>query len=188
MKKLLLLALALTAIAALGGTAAAEAAPLPKVTICHIPPGNPANAHTITISENAWPAHLNNHGDLLGSCDANCDILCDDGNACTNDVDMSAESCACLPAPAPADCSDGSVCTTDSCDVTSGMCVNEPIPNCGSNVCDPSDPAGYALCCDLDPTSAECDDCASFPEFSSEREACCFLPQNADDPACLPSS
>lgn len=37
------------------------------VTICHIPPGNPANAHTITISVNALPAHLA-HGDYVGSC------------------------------------------------------------------------------------------------------------------------
>jgi Tol biopolymer transport system component len=25
-----------------------------KITICHVPPGNPANAHTITISRSAW--------------------------------------------------------------------------------------------------------------------------------------
>ncbi|MFH0895624.1 MAG: hypothetical protein V2A54_14405, partial [Bacteroidota bacterium] len=37
------------------------------VTICHIPPGNPSNAHTITISINALPAHLA-HGDNIGSC------------------------------------------------------------------------------------------------------------------------
>lgn len=37
------------------------------VTICHIPPGNPANAHTITVSVNALPAHLA-HGDYVGSC------------------------------------------------------------------------------------------------------------------------
>jgi hypothetical protein len=43
------------------------AAPLPKVDICHVPPGNPANAHTITVSENAVPAHLA-HGDYLGAC------------------------------------------------------------------------------------------------------------------------
>ena len=36
----------------------------PKVTICHIPPGNPGNAHTITVSVNAMPAHLA-HGDVL---------------------------------------------------------------------------------------------------------------------------
>ena len=38
-----------------------------KVTICHIPPGNPDNAHTISVSENAVPAHLA-HGDTLGEC------------------------------------------------------------------------------------------------------------------------
>jgi len=38
-----------------------------KVTICHIPPGNPANAHSITVSINAVPAHLA-HGDAIGQC------------------------------------------------------------------------------------------------------------------------
>lgn len=40
-----------------------------KVTICHIPPGNPDNAHPITISVNALDAHLA-HGDTIGDCDA----------------------------------------------------------------------------------------------------------------------
>ena len=35
--------------------------------ICHIPPGNPANAHEITIGEPAIKAHLA-HGDTLGDC------------------------------------------------------------------------------------------------------------------------
>ena len=39
-----------------------------KVDICHIPPGNPANAHTINVSVNAVKAHLA-HGDSLGACD-----------------------------------------------------------------------------------------------------------------------
>lgn len=38
-----------------------------KVDVCHIPPGNPDNAHTITISENALSAHLD-HGDHVGAC------------------------------------------------------------------------------------------------------------------------
>ena len=38
-----------------------------KVTICHIPPGNPDNAHTITVSWSAVVAHLS-HGDALGQC------------------------------------------------------------------------------------------------------------------------
>jgi hypothetical protein len=40
-----------------------------KITICHIPPGDPGNAHTITISVNALPAHLA-HGDTIGPCAA----------------------------------------------------------------------------------------------------------------------
>ena len=40
-----------------------------KVVICHIPPGNPDNAHTITISENALSAHLA-HGDHVGACES----------------------------------------------------------------------------------------------------------------------
>jgi hypothetical protein len=38
-----------------------------KVTICHIPPGNPGNAHTITVGASAVDAHLA-HGDHLGPC------------------------------------------------------------------------------------------------------------------------
>ena len=38
-----------------------------KLTICHFPPGNPANAHTLRIGSSAWPAH-EAHGDLQGSC------------------------------------------------------------------------------------------------------------------------
>jgi hypothetical protein len=37
-----------------------------KATVCHIPPRNPANAHTIVVGEAAVPAHLA-HGDL-GEC------------------------------------------------------------------------------------------------------------------------
>ncbi len=38
-----------------------------KVTICHIPPGNPANLHTIEVGESAVGAHLA-HGDYEGAC------------------------------------------------------------------------------------------------------------------------
>jgi len=39
-----------------------------KVTICHFPPGNPANQHMITVGESAVPAHLS-HGDFVGTCE-----------------------------------------------------------------------------------------------------------------------
>jgi len=38
-----------------------------KVSICHRPPGNPNNAHTITVDESAVKAHMG-HGDKLGEC------------------------------------------------------------------------------------------------------------------------
>lgn len=50
-----------------------------KVTICHIPPGNPNNQHTISVSQNALPAH-EAHGDVLGACvagDPDTAIVCE---------------------------------------------------------------------------------------------------------------
>lgn len=47
-----------------------------KVYLCHVPPGNPENPQTLSISVNAVPAHLGNHeGDQLGACDQSCDNL-----------------------------------------------------------------------------------------------------------------
>ncbi|MBL8046350.1 MAG: FecR domain-containing protein [Anaerolineales bacterium] len=58
-----------------GGTPTPTLTPTPdltpvpgeKVTICHIPPGNPTRARTITVDAAAVPAHLG-HGDTLGPC------------------------------------------------------------------------------------------------------------------------
>jgi hypothetical protein len=41
-----------------------------KVLICHVPPGNPANAHTICVGRPATNAHQTHHGDLLGACES----------------------------------------------------------------------------------------------------------------------
>jgi len=38
-----------------------------KTTICHVPPGNPSNSHTIRVANSAVAAHLA-HGDYLGEC------------------------------------------------------------------------------------------------------------------------
>lgn len=50
-----------------GGGGQAQSGGDGKVTICHIPPGNPANAHTITVGASAVKAHLA-HGDYVGPC------------------------------------------------------------------------------------------------------------------------
>ncbi len=40
-----------------------------KTAVCHAPPGNPANAHTLQLPEAAIAAHLR-HGDVAGECAA----------------------------------------------------------------------------------------------------------------------
>lgn len=64
-----------------------------KVQVCHIPPGNPDNFHTLTVSQNAVQAHLG-HGDLVGACASNCEALCSEDNSCTTGEC----SCACVGA------------------------------------------------------------------------------------------
>jgi hypothetical protein len=44
-----------------------EGLPQAKAVICHYPPGNPGNRHTIEVGQPAVPAHLA-HGDTLGPC------------------------------------------------------------------------------------------------------------------------
>ena len=66
MKKKLALAVLFAVLATLAAVASFADSP-GKVDICHIPPGNPDNAHTINVSVNAIPAHLA-HGDYLGDC------------------------------------------------------------------------------------------------------------------------
>ncbi len=39
-----------------------------KVTICHVPPGNPANAHTIVVGASGWNGHSKHKGDYMGPC------------------------------------------------------------------------------------------------------------------------
>src|SRR5688572_29344529 len=52
---LIVLMLSFSPQATLTNTLAAGKTPTPKkITICHVPPGNPANAHTITIASSAW--------------------------------------------------------------------------------------------------------------------------------------
>jgi len=45
-----------------------------KITICHVPPGNPANAQTISVDRNAWEnghdPHNKHNMDYVGPCQA----------------------------------------------------------------------------------------------------------------------
>lgn len=102
-----------------------------KVQVCHVPPGNPSNFHTITISDNALPAHLG-HGDLAGPCSASCSQLCNDGNACTVDACDANEHCQ--NTHPPVNCDDSNLCTTDTCNPATG-CASAPKTCVDSNLC-----------------------------------------------------
>lgn len=65
------LIMSLAALLALTETAGAKSSDASnsskKILICHCPPGNPDNCHTISVSPSALEAHLA-HGDTLGAC------------------------------------------------------------------------------------------------------------------------
>ena len=52
----------------LTGIAAASVGEDHKVTICHVPPGNPDNAQTIEVDEASGSGHRNHPGDYEGPC------------------------------------------------------------------------------------------------------------------------
>ena len=155
---LILCLMALCASAAVAGNA--------KVQVCHLPPGNPANFHTIKINENALPAHLG-HGDLPGVCFEHCDVLCDDGDACTVDA-CDAETEICLIDHPPVNCDDGDLCTSDSCDPADG-CQYAPIS------CDDGDACTVDAC---NPYDGQCTgtpiDCGPLGACLSETGQCDF--------------
>ena len=132
-----------------------SAAPAAKLQICHVPPGNSDNFHTITISQNTRSAHLA-HGDPDGPCDEHCQTLCDDGNACTKaECDPSG---GCAPAD-PVNCDDRNLCTTDTCDPDSG-CGNAPV------VCDAPDLCTVGMC------ASDTGECVNSPVACAEGHAC----------------
>ncbi|NOQ44485.1 MAG: hypothetical protein GQ471_02335 [Nitrosopumilus sp.] len=53
-------------------------------TICHIPPGNPGNNHTITIGNSAVSAHIG-HGDEPVSCEL---VNWEEGGSSTNEQEL----------------------------------------------------------------------------------------------------
>jgi len=128
-----------------------------KVLVCHIPPGNPDNFHTIKIGEKALDAHLA-HGDLAGACNEACAELCNDGDACTiDDIGDCDHGC---PVANPVVCDDGLKCTIDSCDSLEG-CMYDPVvcddgDACTIDACDPVD----GLCTDTPVSCTEGDVCS----------------------------
>ena len=116
----------------------AEGAPEPKVTICHFPPGNPANVHQITVGASAVPAHVTNHGDAV--CAAGASDCCFESGAspsvCTSVVSDVNNCGSCGHA-----CIRGQLCSSGSCVCPTGTalcgsaCVNESTDNNNCGAC-----------------------------------------------------
>lgn len=170
----------------------ANAAPAPKVEVCHIPPGNPSNAHTIKVSANAVKAHLK-HGDYLGPCGLSCEDRCDDGNACTQDYCDENDVCW---HDVAVQCNDGNDCTLDSCDPDTGCvypsvqagesCTEEAVPPCfpGGGVCDGAghcDLTRAENCCEVD---TECNDSDLCTQDACTNNVCEFTALDCPDTAC----
>jgi len=106
------------------GLSTSAAAQANQVEVCHLPPGNQANFHTITVSENARLAHLA-HGDKDGDCNLIPELICDDSDKCTIDAFFEGtELCIPIADRDPTDCDDSDPNTADSCDPVQG-CINE---------------------------------------------------------------
>ena len=140
-----------------------------KVELCHVPPGNPAGAHTIRVSVKAAKRYLrHNPGDSLGKCPSGCASGddCNDNNPCTVDVcDPATGAC---DNSGQVDCDDGNDCTQNGCDPTVGCvaslilvdspCDDEDICTVGE-LCDAHGACGGGApvpnCCS---SAADCDD------------------------------
>ena len=100
-----------------------------KFKICHNIHTHLSNWHTITVNENAVQAHLE-HGDLYGSCNEHCDILCPPSDLCKS---SRCDNDSCL-SEVTVNCDDGLTCTTDDCDPFEG-CVYNSLNCDDSNLC-----------------------------------------------------
>lgn len=121
-----------------------------KVEVCHFPPGNPANFHTIVVGVNAAVKHVQKHGDVLGPC-CGIDNPCDDGDACTADFCLDGRC-----GSEPVGCSDGVACTDDFCDSVTGCVFIPNDANCArGEICDANDGCGFDSEC---VTNEDCED------------------------------
>ncbi len=171
------------------GPLPADARQSDKVEVCHRPPDDPSNYHTISVSANAVAAHLA-HGDLLGPCETQCPALCDDGNACTIDSgvwDAGARRCACLQTPvvcgASDQCHDAGV-----CDPGTGLCSNPPKPDgaaCSDgNVCTRTDTCQAGTCVGASPVVCTASDQCHDAGACDPATGVCSNPAKPDGAAC----
>lgn len=104
-----------------------------KVTICHVPPGNPAGAHTIVVGAPAVAAHLA-HGDSLGECAPACGengAACSSAGDCCSGFCGAGGACATPCADNGGACGSGAECCSGFCD-EDGACATPCTPDDGT--------------------------------------------------------
>jgi hypothetical protein len=130
----------------LGSAAMAGA---PKVNVCHIPPGNPGNPHSISVAASAVPAHLA-HGDhLVGAevCDGvdnDCDGTIDEGGVCTP-IPCNGQICGTYTIG----CGGQSDCICATTPEETGVCVSAIVFCTGAVVCDSSADCAVGEACQV---------------------------------------
>jgi len=156
----------------------AAAAPAPKATICHFPPGNPANVQVLTVGAAALPAHVTQHHDAVCAAgDGNCCFGGPSPSLCTN-FQTDVKNCgACgVTCPAGSTCSGGtcvSICAPGTIDC-GGTCVdpNTDRNNCGAcgNACPAGDicAAGVCTC----PTAGQTNCSGTCTDTGTDRNNC----------------
>ncbi|MHC5006859.1 MAG: hypothetical protein ACYTGF_05810, partial [Planctomycetota bacterium] len=127
-----------------------------KVTICHLPPGNPGNARTISVSVNALPAHLA-HGDSIGPCEPPLGRCCQGGFAgvvCLVNTEAECMSSGqFISWEEGLDCPDGDATCEDDGNPACGPGAGDCCASNGTPGCDDEDCCN--LVCDLDPFCCE---------------------------------
>jgi hypothetical protein len=89
-----------------------------KICLCHIPPGDPANEHTICVGAPAVQAHIR-HGDTIGACVASCGgstgTTCEAGKFCKHPAGVCDPAAEGVCVSIPTSCTDtpGPVCGCD---------------------------------------------------------------------------
>lgn len=153
------------------------------VIICHVPPGEPGNAHTIEVDASAAEVHLS-HGDFLGFCPGEeclSDSDCDDGNLCNG-----TETCdlvAGCQLGTPLNCNDGNVCNgAETCNSASG-CQSGTALGCDDGNSCTDDSCHPATGCVTEPNTDACEDgnACTTNDTCADGECVGGAPANCDD-------
>jgi hypothetical protein len=159
-----------------GGDAAATDTGLKptEVVLCHVPPGNPANARSITVDSSAVQAHLA-HGDALGACSSQCES---DGTDCSDNADCCSGQClegfcrTCTENGAA--CESDGACCSGICTGTTHICATDCVPLDVSETCSPELDCCSGSNCNIDNCFRYDELPCSSPGQSCETQDCCF--------------